>query len=131
MDGFGLSDITALFVEWYRAIPGGVLSDAEVPKLLAASTAKNFTDIGAQLQFTKRCVLMFLCGFLRKLSKAEPTTRMSLQDLAAVFAPVILHCSENRDQAVECTKNMLVALSTDWRLEPIWPVPASAMVKRG
>ena len=132
LEGASLGDVTALFMEWYKDIPGGVLGDADLPKLLAATNAKQFADVGAGLQFTKRCVLMYLCGFLRRMVKAETATKMTVEDLAAVFAPLIVRCSDEAkmDDAVQATQRMLVALIGDWTLKPVWPVPPSAIVKK-
>lgn len=129
-DNYDISGITeasvpaSLFKFWLRD-----LTDPIIPTDLYQNCIDNAEDpekalkIVQQIPEHNRNVLLYLIGFLQVISdpKNQPITRMSVNNIAMVFAPNILRCpSDNLQLVLENTKfeqafvrNLIDHLKTD------------------
>jgi hypothetical protein len=115
-----LIDLTQIFKHWFTNLSERVISSRVAPVLVAAyESTKDYIGTLAQLPSAHLEVLKFLCAFIKRLTLAEPVTKMSIKNYAIVLAPGLLANGPSADQftAIRTTmiaQEFLLVLLKEW-----------------
>lgn len=139
LDGLSVHDVASLLKKWFRALPGGLISESERFELNQVIGNFSQSDIekddeNANL-LINQCVdfaehkiskpnqlsLKYLVGFLKHMSTYADTTLMDKSNLGMVFGPSIIYMSdsENSEEAAlysSLGQYFLTALLLGWNV---------------
>jgi hypothetical protein len=134
IEGAELNDLASLFKSWYGSLPESLVSKELVTNLGEAAVSQQYVDFADGLPELSKLTLMYLIGFLRKLSLSVEFTKMTPRNLAICFAPNIVDLSGIFDtvkatQLAEVAQQFMVALIEEWDVTEAYP-PTEAMLTR-
>jgi len=87
-----------LLKTWLREMPESLFEGSIYERCIAAGRSKTGKESLKMLQLIKpssRACVVFICNFLKKLSEAHAVTKMTVDNLALVFAPNLLKNPSN------------------------------------
>jgi hypothetical protein len=117
-----LHDLAHLLSQLLTNLPEHVVPAAHVPALMRAyETNKDYIGFLVELPPAHVETLGFLCAFFKRLSAAEPQTKMSLKNFAIVIGPTIVGTGPASDQfdALRHTvvsQEFMLALLRNWEV---------------
>jgi hypothetical protein len=126
--GFSIHDLASAFKNWYRDVPGGIVGSSEVKALMGAAKSegegKEFLMIANRLPPPNRFALMYLTGVLRRMQAASEKTKMTLDNLAMVFAPNVVSMDGDpmsvQSQTI-AAKMFIMSLIAQWNVSAVYP----------
>jgi hypothetical protein len=126
--GLDVKDIATLIKMWFRTIQGNIIPEKFAAEHIYGNSKEphEIPAIADKLPFLHKCTLMYLIGFLRKLSEASNETNMTSANLAMTFAMSMTYVSD--DEAVNTSSYIqcfLSALIDNWDVSSIYPLPQS------
>ncbi|OHS94035.1 RhoGAP domain containing protein [Tritrichomonas foetus] len=121
-----VDDLASLFKLWVRQLSGSIVNAQLTTELLNIKGADNFLKFVNKLEPLNRNVLMYLVGFLKRLSLSSQITMMDVSNLAMVFGPNIVY-SVNSDPIYQTklsshSSSFLNALINKWDVSSIYPL---------
>jgi hypothetical protein len=123
-----IHDLASLLKKWFRDLPDPTVPIDAVLGLRGAYEDKGYIEFIQWLPKAHTHTLMFLIGFLHRLSAAEPVTKMGPKNLAICFGPNIVKTRDNSDPdtiklLAEIAIEFLTTLIEKWDCSEIYPMP--------
>lgn len=120
-----VADVSSLFKLWIRRIKGAIVNSDMTEELMNLKTQDEFLEFTKKLDDVNRRTLMYLVGFLRKLSQSSHITNMDVDNLAMVFGPNIVFIPGDdpllHQKISGKSHRFLVALINKWDVSSIYP----------
>ncbi|OHS96939.1 Rho-GTPase-activating protein [Tritrichomonas foetus] len=91
LEGEDLMTIASLFKRWIRDIPGKLIPESAVPRLMEVTTTEEAIEFVQVLDYPSKMVLMYLIGFLRECAASKDKNQMGEKNLAMVFGPNVVY----------------------------------------
>lgn len=124
-----VADVSSLFKLWIRRITGSIINAEMMEELLNLRTQEEFLDFAKNLDNVNQRTLMYLVGFLRKLSLSSHITNMDVDNLAMVFGPNIIFAPGEDPQYHQKisgkSHRFLVTLISKWDVSSVYPLQHS------
>jgi hypothetical protein len=122
-----MNDIASLFKKWFRDLPDPVVNQDSIPLLREAWDTKDYKGFVDKLPRAHKLTLMYLIGFLQRLVKSEPVTKMGPKNMAIVFGPNIVQLNDNADASMiklfaDVAIEFLTTLVNEWDTSEIYPL---------
>lgn len=120
-----VADVSSLFKLWIRRIKGSIVNAEMTEELMNLKTQDEFLEFTKKLDNVNKRTLMYLVGFLRKLSLSSHVTNMDVDNLAMVFGPNIVFAPGSdpmlHQKISGKSHRFLVALINKWDVSSIYP----------
>jgi hypothetical protein len=118
-----LHDLASVFKQWFMVLPERVVFGRHTEELMNVyESNKDYSGFVEKLPPAHVNTLEFLAGFLRRLSTFESTTKMSVKNLAIIFAPVIVAPGSATDQFAPMrhtvvSQEFMLFVLRDWNID--------------
>ena len=120
-----INDIGSLFKLWIRQLTSAVINEKITDEILTTKGIDNYMVLINKLSTSHRNVLMYLVGFLKRLSLSSQITMMDAPNLAMVFGPNIVVSSDNVLQQSKISTHsttFLKELINKWDVSSLYPL---------
>ncbi|KAI8850888.1 hypothetical protein BC829DRAFT_388546 [Chytridium lagenaria] len=93
IESFNIPSVAAVFKQWLRDIPDGLISKKFFQDMLNAGTSvQKIKGVLHSMPRANYCSLEYLLRYLQKVASFSHLNRMTVQNLVIVFAPNVFRC---------------------------------------
>ena len=119
--------IASLVKRWLRDIPGKIIHEEDVPRLMDVGSVDKAIQFAESLEYPSKNVLMYLIGYLRDCASHENENKMTQKNIAMVFGPNIVaeNDSVNAMEVQQKIQFFLQALLEKWDTSSLYPLNPS------
>jgi hypothetical protein len=108
-------------------LPDPVVNVDSIPLLRDAWDTKDYLGFVEKLPTAHKMTFMYLVGFLQRLVKAEPVTKMGPKNMAIVFGPNIVQLNDNADGGsiklfADIAIEFITSIINTWDTSAIYPL---------
>lgn len=125
LEGEDVETVASLFKRWIRDIPGKIISEELVFKLMEITNSDQALAFAEELEFPFKMVLKFLVGFLRDVASNKDVNQMHEKNLAMVFGPNVVAGNDkvNPMELQARIQFFLQSLIEKWDVSDLYPLP--------
>jgi Fe-S oxidoreductase len=119
-----LHDIASLFKQWFRDLTDPVVPKRMLEELSEVWNTKNYAGFCDKLPRAHRAALMYLVGFLQRLTKSQAVTMMGPKNFAICFAPNLVQVDGEEAVVKKYTEIAIEMITTrieEWDVSEIYP----------
>jgi hypothetical protein len=127
LEGAALHDLGSLFESWFASLPELIVNDDLAKDLqVVMGTTRDVVSFTEKLPRAYAITLQFLIGFLKRLTAAEPETKMTARNYGIVFGPNIVAMGDVTDalasHASKTASEFVAQLIEDWDTSAVYPL---------
>ncbi|KAK8837766.1 Rho GTPase activating protein 39 [Tritrichomonas musculus] len=125
LEGEDIETVASLFKRWLRDIPGKIINEELVFKLMEIGNSDEAIKFAEELEFPFKMVLRFLAGFLRDVAQSKDVNQMHEKNLAMVFGPNVVSSNDkvNPMELQARVQFFMQSLIEKWDVSDIYPLP--------
>jgi hypothetical protein len=128
-----LQDLVSLLVKWCRDLPVPIIGEELMPNLRNAYDDGRFIDFVEGLTLPFHLTLRYLTGFIRDVVDEREITKMSANDMAELFAPMVVSVGHVADSVAgrryrDIAVRLFVFLIEKWNTADIYPLDPEILV---
>lgn len=125
LEGIDVETVASLFKRWLRDIPGKIISEEHVIRLMEVDNSDKAIHFAEELEFPSKMVLRYLIGFLRDVASSSDVNQMHAKNLAMVFGPNVVAGNDKVNPLEHQAKNQffMESLIEKWDVSDIYPLP--------
>lgn len=121
-----IEDVASLFKLWIRRIAGAIINKPLTEELVNLKGQDSFLEFVNRFDEANKRFLMYLVGFLKRLSLSSSKTNMDVNNLAMVFGPNIAFPADDSDPMANGKisskgQTLLATLMNNYDVSSVYP----------